>query len=650
MLRSIKNFLKYLKNSNIPTIRYFLLLASNEKIEDIFQDGNKKLNDGSYLQAIDLYQKYISFKPGEKKGYIALGYAFSEIQEWRKSADTLRKAIILDESNIDSLYMLGHACLQLGELKDAKYALVKASELQPSFEYVYGDLCLVLFQQGELENAFNVIKNGIKKFPGNPLFRFYNGNLLAECGNYYQAVVEYNVAADLGGMFPGLFTSLGAALIQIGKLEEALEVLEKAKLLTPDSPSAWSNYLLAIQYCKDITRETRFKEAQAFAAHFEDPLKESWWKYKYKKKSFGQRLRIGYVSGDFRAHALSYFFEPIIENHNKEIVEVYCYYSHPISDEVTLRLKKHADSWIHCHKMSDDELARRIRSDEIDILVDLSGHTNHNRLLAFARKPAPVQMTWLGYQATTGLKSIDYRITDNALDPINTSEKFHSEKLIRLSASGTFRASPHSPSVNNLPALSRNSFAFACLNNPSKITHEAIGLWAKILNKEPRSHLILGNSTAAMIEDISSKFMELGVSLERIVFKDKMDIADYLKLHNEIDLALDTFPYNGGTTTFHSLWMGVPIIAIEGDSTLSNVGVTIMRGLNLHQFCTNSLDQYVEKALYFSSKYLELNDVRKNLRQEMDVYTKKLSLEVTRSLEHAMRECWTEYCATDKNI
>lgn len=650
MLKNVRNFLKYLGDFSIKSFKYFLLSVSGNKVENIFIKGNKKLNAEDYLQAIDFYQEYISYKPGEKKGYIALGYAYSEIKEWRKSVDILRKAIILDENSIDSLYMLGHACLQLGELKDAKYALVKANELQPSLEHVYGDLCLILFQQGEIDEAFEVIKNGIKIFPSNPLFHFYNGNLLSECGNYHQAVDEYNIAGDLGGEFPGLFTSLGAALIQIGQIEDALKTLEKAKLLAPGSPSAWSNYLLAIQYCKNITREERFKEAQAFAAHFEDALKPDWLTYKYKKKAPGQRLRIGYVSGDFRAHALSYFFEPIIENHNKEIVEVYCYYSHPVFDQVSLRFKKIADNWIECHKMSDDELAKRIRSDEIDILIDLSGHTNHNRLLTFARKPAPVQMTWLGYQATTGLTSIDYRITDNALDPLNSSEKYHSEKLIRLSASGTFRASSESPSVNNLPALSQNIFTFACLNNPSKITDQAIEIWARILNGKPQSHLILGNSTAAMIEDISGKFTELGVNLDRVIFKAKMTIADYLKLHNEIDIALDTFPYNGGTTTFHSLWMGVPIIALEGDSTLSNVGVTIMRGLDLHQFCANSIEQYVEKALYFSSNYLELSEVRKNLRQEMDIYTKKLSFEVTKSLEQAMSKCWTKYSARVEDI
>jgi protein O-GlcNAc transferase len=322
---------------------------------------------------------------------------------------------------------------------------------------------------------------------------------------------------------------------------------------------------------------------------------------------------------------------------------VYGYYTYPLIDADTLRVKKLCDAWVNCHDMPDEVLEARIRADEIDILIDLSGHTGHNRLTVLARKPAPVQMTWLGYQATTGLSAIDYRITEEALDPAGSSEAFHSEKLLRLPSSGTFSPLPDSPPVNELPALSGAAFTFACLNNPSKITDEAIALWSQILMAAPASRLMIGNATPALIEKISLQFSLHGVEPGRLFFQPKVGIREYLQLHHQVDLALDTFPYNGGTTSFHSLWMGVPIVVLEGDTALSKVGASIMNGLGLPQFSCASPQNYVDTAVYFSTHLQELSAVRLLLREQMAALMQLLAKSVTRFLEAALEDCWDKY-------
>lgn len=445
----------------------------------------------------------------------------------------------------------------------------------------------------------------------------------------------------MGGESSDLISNYSAGLLQTGQTKKAIENIEKLNKKSQITVNAFSNYLLAIQYDDEWSREERFAQATKFSDIFEKPLKQ--YRININKRNHYEKIKIGYVSGDFRNHSLAYFIEPILKNHNKNKFEIYCYSNHPVEDEVTSELKKYSDSWLNCSNMTDEDLARKISIDSIDILIDLSGHTGYNRLLVFARKPAPLQMTWLGYQATTGLESIDYRITEESLDPVGTSEKFHSEKLIRLSSSGAFNPIKNSPLVNELPSLKSNYFIYGCLNNPSKITDEIICLWAEILKRNKKSKLLLGNVSRELRLIYIRKFEKLNITSDRLILKEKTNVLEYLSIHNEIDIALDTFPYNGGTTTYHSLWMGVPVIVLDGDSTLSRVGVSIMKGVGLHQFCTSTLEAYVEKAVYFSFHTNELNEVRKNLRKNVNILNERLAKEVTKSLEESFELTWNKY-------
>lgn len=612
--------------------------------QDHLSLGNAAVQHERYAEAVEHYTRHIALKPSKGSGHIGLGFALLQLGRFPQAIEALNNAVAHDPQSGDGFYMLGQAYREAGEPQAALQAWGKAHALAPELEHLYLEYCLLLFNQGRSGEARALMETGVARFPANADFKFYLGNLLAESGDYAGAADVYREAVALNAQSPHLLSSYATALMQVGEREEAAEALKKSMSLAPDDATIFSNYLLCIQYSSKLDKAQKFQAAREFAERFETPLMNQWGSYQQRGEPSSRKLRLGYVSGDLRNHALAYFIEPILANHDRSKFEIYCYYSHPVFDAVSQRIQALADHWLDCHGMSDDVLAARIRADQIDVLVDLSGHTGYNRLLTFARKPAPVQLTWLGYQASTGLRAMDYRITEEALDPIGSTEKFHSEKLIRLPSSGTFKASPDSPPVNELPALSKQPFTFGCLNNPTKITDEAIALWAEILRKKPGSRLMLGNATASLIEKFGMQFKQHGVDVERLIFQPKVGLVDYLGLHHQIDLALDTFPYNGGTTTFHSLWMGVPLIALEGDATLSKVGTAVMRGVGLPAFCAATRERYVEQAVYFSEHLEELSAIRYSLRDTLGAITNHLAIEVTASLEGALQSCWQDHC------
>jgi protein O-GlcNAc transferase len=613
------------------------------KFQNLLKQGHAEVGRENYAQATEFYGRAAALDASSSGARIGLGFALMELRQYDAAAESLENAVSLNPASVDGHYMLGKVCIELQRPEAARSHWRRAHELSPAFEHLYGAYCHLLFKLGDLNEAKAVISTGIAAHPGNASLPFFLGNVHSEKGDFQAAADAYQKARALGLNTPELLSNLANALRHLGHLEQALAMSREAELAQPNDASIVSNYLFTMQYSSHFSKQEKFAEHVAFAERFEQPLTQQWGNYS-NERSTTRRLRIGYVSGDFRHHSLAFFFEPILAHHDHSKYEIFCFYAHPVEDAATARFKKLATHWVACSAMSDDELASTIRSLSIDVLIDLSGHTAHNRLLTFARKPAPIQMTWLGYQSTTGLRAIDYRITDEALDPTGTSEHLHSERLLRLPASGTFMGLPGGPAVNELPALRGRPFTFGCLNNPSKITDEVIALWARILGEVASARLLIGNATPALVERVTSMLGKHGVGGDRLLFRPKMSLTEYLALHGEVDVALDTFPYNGGTTSFHSLWMGVPVIALQGQTSLSNVGVTLMRGVGLGEFCAATTDEYVARAVYFSTHLAELATIRGGLREKMTTMGNGLSHDVTRYLEDAYSRCWAEHC------
>ena len=581
--------------------------------------------------------------------YELYGYVLLALRDYPKAKTVLQSAVFLAPRRADAHYMLGRACMALDEPDLASKSWADCHLLTEKLESLYVEYCPLLVAKGRMEEAKKLMQSGVQHFPRNADIHFLQGNLQVVVGDCEGAVRSYERALELGATYKQLtnnyavaLRNCGVALQHTGDLGRVIELRKRASDIAFESASYLSDYLLAIQYSTLFTREQKFAAHLEYAKRFELPYVHRWGHYR-NGLSAGRKIRVGYVSGDFRYHSMLLFIEPILIHHDKSRFEIYGYYSSASHDAATTRLKKNFDYWLDCHDLEDDALEARIRADEIDILIDLSGHTAYNRLPMFARKPAPIQMTWLGYQATTGLSAIDYRITEEALDKSGDSEHFHSEKLLRLPSSGTFSPFQDSPPVNPLPALDNAVFTYACLNNPAKISDDCIKLWSQILHRVPASRLLVGYATPALVEKLSTQFASSGISAVRLAFQPQVDLVAYLAMHHQIDLSLDTFPYNGGTTTFHSLWMGVPVLTLEGDTALSKVGMAIMSGLGLPQFCCATQQDYVDHAVRLASQRPELAAVRQSLRGQMAALTQALTTQVTQYLETALEKCWAEY-------
>ncbi|MFO0216480.1 MAG: glycosyltransferase, partial [Burkholderiales bacterium] len=299
-----------------------------------------------------------------------------------------------------------------------------------------------------------------------------------------------------------------------------------------------------------------------------------------------------------------------------------------------------------CLHLSDEQLARQIAADGIDILVDLSGHTAYNRLPVFARKPAPIQVTYIGYAGTTGLDAMDYRITDRWLDPVGMTDQLHSETLVRIPrGNAAFQVAACAPKVGQLPAMNGNGITLACLNNPRKIRQPVVALWSRILTRRPDARLLLGSvSDDAVKTNLLAWFAEGGIDAGRISFQPWMPLNDYLALHQQIDLALDPFPYNGGTTSYHSLSMGVPFVTLAGDRTVSRCGATILATVGLDDWIADNEEAYVQKALGAMEDLPALNVLRQSLRLRLRPADDGRSKRVATEVEDAYRAMWQRWC------
>jgi predicted O-linked N-acetylglucosamine transferase (SPINDLY family) len=366
-----------------------------------------------------------------------------------------------------------------------------------------------------------------------------------------------------------------------------------------------------------------------------------------------RRLRVGYVSPDFRSHSVAHFLEPLLRRHDRNAVEVFCYAEVNWPDARTECFKQLADHWLLTVGMSDEEVAERIRRDRIDILVDLAGHTasGHaakSRLLVFARKPAPVQMTWLGYPNTTGLKAIDYRMVDEVTDPVGEADAFASETLVRLSGGFLcYGGDDGPPAPGPVPSLTTGTVTFGSFNSPPKLSPATLDAWAQVLARLPEARLLLKGkpfadaATRALYHD---RLAERGVGPERVELAPWLPEQAHLALYDRLDIALDPFPYNGTTTTCQALWMGVPVVALRGDRHASRVGASLLTQIGLPELIADSIGAYVEIAVALAGDPARLADLRHSLRRRMLASSLCDAAGFARKTEHTYRTMWRRWC------
>lgn len=439
--------------------------------------------------------------------------------------------------------------------------------------------------------------------------------------------------------------NLGALYAEMGDSVRAAEVFRKAIELAPDDATGWSALLFLLTHMPDLSAGQLFEEHLRFGRHFEPALRETWQPHDNVPDP-ERTLRVGIVSGDLYHHAVKYFIDPLLpELARQPGIELHAYYNHDLVDGSTLGLVPRFRRWTQVAGMSDEALAERIRSDGIDILIDLSGHTLRNRLLTFARRPAPVQASWIGYPGTTGLGAMDYYIGDPALVPHGDFDQQFTEKLVRLPSSVPFLSFNTGIPAGPLPALRGQGITFASFNRSIKINQPTVALWSRVLAALPDARLIFAHVTdSASQARFTGWLREAGADLGRIEFRGRVPFRDYLQMHNEIDVCLDTFPYTGGTTTYHAITMGVPTLTLAGNTVVTRQGASVMTHFGVQEFIASSPDQLVEIARSLPDRLDHLAALRAELPQRWQAMTEIHPDQVAARLAEAWRLMWQRWC------
>ena len=431
----------------------------------------------------------------------------------------------------------------------------------------------------------------------------------------------------------------------MGKLEEAEVCLRQAIQIDPALVHAYSNLLFHLSHMETVDAKALFAEHKKFATQFETPLIAKW-PYHTNLRDPDRTLRVGFVSADLRTHPVANFIEPVLAClADNPKLSLHAYHNHGHEDQVTQRLKTYVPHWRSIVELSDDVVAQRIIEDRIDILVDLSGHTDKHRLLAFARKPAPVQLSWIGYAGTTGLSAMDYYMADRFFLPTGILDEFFSEKIVRTSASNPFLPYQDAPFVNDSPAIKNGFLTFGSFNLVRKLSPSVIALWSQVLRAVPSARMLLGGiQSESEVEVLAGWFSKGGVARDRLTFQSKCPMLDYLRLHHQVDICLDTFPYPGATTSCHALWMGVPTLTVTGETLVSRIGASLQNHAGLTRFVVSNELDFVEEALYWSHNHSELARIREGLRERFSKSAMGQPNAIASSFDSALRVMWLRWC------
>lgn len=601
-------------------------------------------------EAVACYREALRLNPGHADAHYNLGAALQVQGRLDEALASYREALRLKPALPDACYHMGVLFHAHGYPEEAVASYREALRLNPGHAKAHNNLGAVLQIRDNLDEAEAQYREALRLEPGFAEAHKNLGGLLQSQGRLSEAIACFRQAVELKPDYHEARNNLATALDFCGRREEAIEAYRELMRLKPDYASAHSNYLMCIHYSPAYSREALFQEALAWGERHAPP--ELRMSPPANDPDPERRLRIGYVSADFRTHPVGYFIEAVLGAHDKSQVEVFCYANQRQNDEVTERLRQFADHWEDISALSDDEAANLVRRDGIDILIDLSGHTGHNRLQLFARKPAPVQATWMGYYATTGVRAMDYIIADRFVLPPE-EERFFVEKPVRLPDSYLCFTPPRlNIEVSSLPALAVGYVTFGCFNSIVKITPEVVRLWAGILRAVPNSRLFLkamALGASSVCDRYQQMFAEHGIHPDRLTFSGGAPRAEMLAAYNQVDIGLDPFPFTGGTTTVEALWMGVPVVSLKGDRFAGHVSESILAtAAGLAEWVAESEEAYVAKAVGWAADLARLAELRKTLRQRLVNSPLCDGNGFTRGLEAAYREMWRGWCGRVK--
>ncbi|MFT3783347.1 MAG: tetratricopeptide repeat protein [Nibricoccus sp.] len=603
--------------------------------------GLLRQQTGEHAQAVECFTKAMAVVSRNALLHVNRAQSYRAVGRVEEAEADFRQALQIDAKQAEAHHQLGNLLKALNRHGEALQSLRCAAELAPKNPAVWLNLGVSLLAVSEQTEAIQSFQKAVALEPNRVEALNILGSALVDVGKFGEARNVLEKALQLRPSYAPAHDNLGRLYRAQGRPAEAVAEF-RAALTAQNAPSTHSNLVYALNFVPQLSAGEVFAEhlnwARLHAASVATPRAAL-----PLTRDPARPLRIGYVSPDFIHHAVSYFIEPVLKAHDRSAFEVYCYSNAPASDNVTQRLRSLGHAWRDISRLDDDAAANVVREDKIDILVDLAGHTARNRLLLFARKPAPVQVTWLGYPNTTGLSAIDWRLTDEVSDPAGATDRFYAEKLFRLRGPfSVYLPSDDAPAVEAPPVLRNGYITFGSFNHFAKVNSAVVELWARLLARVPNARFVMKARSLADSETaarVLSTFERLGVTADRLELRsEELPVAAHLARFNEIDIALDTFPYNGTTTTCEALWMGVPVVALAGSSHVSRVSASLLTHLGHPEWIGASEADYIERAYGLAADPQKLASLRASQRDKMRLSPLCDAARFTRELEEAYRQ------------
>jgi protein O-GlcNAc transferase len=602
---------------------------------------------GRLAEAEGIYRRVLAADPNHIGSLLMLAAIGHQTGHFADALALIERALALDPTQPATRYGRAVALQGLGRYEEAAVEYEQALALKPDYVEALHNLAALHQNAGRAAEAIATYRQVLAIKPDFIDAHNNIGVALRDESRYAEAAACFEHGLRLDPGHAEMHNNLAVVLKAQGRIDEAVPYYERALALKPDYIGAHSNILMSLNYRPGLD------DAESFRAHRDwddrhgrkraprEPVRPS-------DRDPDRRLRIGYVSPDFREHSVAYFFEPLLARHDPGAVETFCYSNVAKPDETTLRLKAQARHWRQVDRLDESQIAERIRADGIDILVDLAGHSSGHLLTVFARKPAPLQVTWLGYPNTTGLAAMDYRLTDAIADPPGEADRLHSERLEYLPDGFLCYQPPASaPAVNPLPASSAGFVTFGSFNNLAKVTPQVVAVWAAILRGVPGSRLVLkfgAFADANTRRRYEALFAAAGIAADRLDLVPQISgTAAHLAQYHRLDLALDPFPYNGTTTTCEALWMGVPVLTLAGRRHAGRVGASLLTRLGLEALVASDEAGYIAAAIRLAADLPALATLRAGLRTRLGQAPLCDASGFARTVEAAYRRLWRRY-------
>ena len=638
----------------------------------------ERFQRGDAGECIALARNFVEQYPATGKAWQLLGASLLAAGRAADALPALRRASALAPNDWSVWDNLGLALQRLADFDAAAAAFANAVRLAPGEARARSNASANAFESGNLDDALSLAQEAIRLAPNLAAAHLTAGNALCAAGRIAEAEAELEHALALQPRYFQAMLSLGRAQSQRGRFAQAADTTRGVLAIKPDYPEAHVNLAHCLNALGDITSAiAHYRRAlalnpdmiaagsgalfcmlhddsqsaeQVFAAHaefgtrLEAPCKAGW-KRHANMADPDRRLRLGFVSGDLRDHPVARFLEPVWRELDRGHFDLFAYDTQPNEDATAVRLRALADRWTVAAAMPDALLDARIRADGVDILFDLSGHTAHNRLGVFARRPAPLQITWIGYPGSTGLTAMDYRLTDQVIAPPGRFDHLFTERLAYLPFMTVFDQPRELPEVDPAPCLGTGQLTFGSFNRLNKLGDRSLKLWARVIERVPDARLLIGAMPDMDAADVlRRRFAAVGIDDARLIFHPRMAMADYLRLHGRIDMLLDALPFSSGTTANFALWMGVPTLTLAGDSMAQRLGAGRMHAAGLDGFIAGSDDEFVDLAVDWCRRRDELALIRSGLRERMEGLSAAQSTQLTRALEQRLREMWRRWC------